>query len=336
VSPVVSVVIPVHDGEQFIREAIESVLMQTLADLELLLVDDGSTDASPAIIAEYGEADSRVVTLRTDRVGQSDARNAAIRNSRADLVALLDHDDVAYPDRLERQCNFLRAHESVALVGGALTFIDDTGRVFAEDVRYPLTDAEIRAAFPTTTPILTSAAMLRKRAFDEVGGFRRLYADSEDLDLWLRIAAHYELATLEANVVRYRIHRGQGSARRLARQSLTGLAARISARARAEGRDDPFAGIDVVDRDVLLAQGATEDEIARSVVVQGAWLGKAMSRAGDTDGAEEAFAIAVAHAAASGLAELVGHVERERMDANRMSRGPGRWLHRLRPRHRSR
>lgn len=329
-SPVVSVVMPVHDGERFLREAIESVLDQTLNDLELVVVDDGSIDASPAIIAEYVAADSRVVALRTDRVGQSGARNAAIRSARAELIALLDHDDVAYTDRLERQSRFLGTHDSVALVGGALTFIDERSRVFAESVRYPVTDREIRAAFPTTTPILNSAAMFRRAAFDEVGGFRRLYADSEDLDLWLRIADHHELANLEATVVCYRIHRGQSSAQRLERQSMTSLAARLSARARSEGRPDPFATADVVDRDTLLALGATEEEIVRSLVVQGTWLAKALHRAGDVDAAGSLFADVHARARLAGSSELVEYVGSEQSRLGAEAR-PG-WRARIRTR----
>ncbi len=136
-SPAVSVVMPVRDGERFLREAVESVLAQTLTDVELVAVDDGSTDSTRDILEEYARADGRVVVRTTAHVGQADARNAAVAVARGDLIAFLDADDVAYADRLERQCEFLARHEECALVGGALTFIDEDGCAFAEDVRYP-------------------------------------------------------------------------------------------------------------------------------------------------------------------------------------------------------
>ena len=268
-APAVSVVMPVHDGERFLREAVESVLAQTLADVELVAVDDGSTDSTRDILEEYARADSRVVVGATDHVGQADARNAAVALARADLIAFLDADDVAYADRLQRQCEFLAGHEEVALVGGAMTFINEDGCAFAEDVRYPTTDGEIRTAFDQMTPIANSAALVRRSVFVEVGGLRRAFADSEDLDLWLRIAERHRLGNLEQTVVRYRIHGAQASVQRLEQQSLTALAARLSARARSTGGADPFDGVDRVDRDLLLGLGATEHELAENLVLQG-------------------------------------------------------------------
>ena len=329
-NPAVSVVMPVHNGERFLGEAIESVLCQTLSDFELVVIDDGSTDSSGAIVSEYANTDGRVVAGRTNHVGQADARNAAVAMARAELIAFLDADDIAYPDRLERHCAFLRDHEAVALVGGALTFIDETGRVFAEDVRYPVTDAEVREAFSHTTPVLNSAATLRRSAFDEVGGYRRLFADSEDLDLWLRVAERHDIVNLRETVVRYRIHRGQASALRLEQQSNTALAARLSARARAGGLPDPCEGLERIDRDTLLALGGTDEEIARSIVVQGTWHAKALHRAGDRDTAAGLFREMLARATSSGSAELADYVESEQARLG----GEGRrgWRARIRSR----
>ena len=311
-SPAVSVVMPVHDGERFVREAVGSILAQTVSDLELIVIDDGSTDETGAILAELASHEQRLVVGRTEHIGQADARNAAVAMARAELIAFLDADDVAYPDRLERQIGFLREHEEVALLGGALTFVNGAGRVFAEDVRYPLTDEDVREAFSHTTPVLTSAAMVRRSAFEEAGGFRRLFADSEDLDLWLRISERHAIVNLPETVVRYRIHGGQASFQRLERQSLTALAARMAADARARGENDPFEGLDRVDRPMLLTLGATDEDVARTVVVQGTWLATALHRGGDLGASEALFADAFARAEASGSKELIGHVESER------------------------
>ncbi|HEU0304869.1 MAG TPA: glycosyltransferase [Gaiellaceae bacterium] len=299
-TPLVSVVMPVRDGERFLREAVESVLGQTLSDLELVVVDDGSTDATPDILAGYARADERVVVSRTAGVGQADARNAAVSLARADLVGLLDADDVAHPDRLERQRDFMDANEEVALVGGAATFVDEAGRVIAADVRYPLTDEEIRRAFDHTTPVLNSAALVRRGVFEEVGGYRSLFDDSEDLDLWLRIAGRYQLANLAETVVRYRVHTASASVQRLERQSLTALAARMSDRARRDGLPDLVERLDSVDRETLLGLGATEEQIAKTFVVNATWLAKMLHAAGDTDAAASLLRAAEAHEARLG------------------------------------
>ena len=236
----------------------------------------------------------------------------AVAIARGELIAFLDADDVADRERLERQRAYLAAHEDVALVGGALTFVDEAGQVFAEDVRYPLTDAEIRVAFSHTTPILNSAASIRRSAFDEAGGYRRLYADSEDLDLWLRVADRHRLANIEQTVVRYRIHPGQATAQRMERQSMTSLAARLSARARAEGRPDPFEGLEHVDRETLLELGATEEEIVESFVVPATWMAKTLYRAGDAEAARRLLDEAEERARTSVSAEALAEVDRAR------------------------
>ena len=164
-----SVIMAVYNGERFLREAVESVLDQSLSDLELVVVDDGSTDSTPEILAEFAAADSRVSLHRQENAGQAEARNNAVTFARAQLIALLDADDVVHPDRLERQVAYLAAHESVAAVGGAATLIDERGRAFAEGVRYPTTDDEIRAAFAHTSPLVHSAVLMRKVAFEEIG-----------------------------------------------------------------------------------------------------------------------------------------------------------------------
>src|SRR5262245_16106759 len=194
-SPAVTVAMSVYNGERFLREAVESVLDQSLDDLELVVVDDGSTDSTPQILDECGSIDSRVVVYRQVNQGRAVARNRAVGLARAPLIALLDADDVALSNRLEIQRQFLAEYESVAVVGGAVTFVDEGGRPFA-DVPYPLTDPEIRKAFAHTTPLVQSGVMLRKSAFDRTGGYRATFRVAEDVDLWLRIAEQHQLANL--------------------------------------------------------------------------------------------------------------------------------------------
>src|SRR5687768_486166 len=127
----------VYNGERFLREAVESVLGQTLVDIELVVVDDGSTDATAEILDEYAAADSRVVVETWANAGRAAARNRGFQLARGPLVAVLDADDVARPERLEVQQRFLEAHGRVGGVGGAVAFVDAEGRTFTE-WQYPL------------------------------------------------------------------------------------------------------------------------------------------------------------------------------------------------------
>ena len=124
----VSVVMPVRDGERFLVEAVESVLEQTERDLELIVVDDGSTDSTPRLLA--GVSDPRLRVLTQEPRGLAPALNVGCSEASAPVIARMDADDVALPDRLERQLAFLDAEPEVALLGGGIVLVDEQGREF--------------------------------------------------------------------------------------------------------------------------------------------------------------------------------------------------------------
>ena len=310
--PAVSVVMSARDGERYLAAAIESVLAQTLADLELVLIDDGSTDSSPQILAAYASTDERVLVHRHEHAGLATSLNRGIAYARSPLIARLDADDVAWPRRLELQVAHLAEHPDVGLVGGAVTFIDEHGHQFA-DARYPATDAEIRRAFSSTTPFVHSAVTMRREALDAAGGYRAAFPHAEDLDLWLRIGAVAELANLAEIVVSYRIHSRQSTVTGLERQSVSALGARVAWRARAQGLPDPFEQTALVDREALQAAGASAADLTIEFVRLAVWLAKTLSRSGREEVAAELFATAEARARSqSGSPALVSFVKRER------------------------
>jgi glycosyltransferase involved in cell wall biosynthesis len=300
---------PVHNGEQFLAEAVESILAQSLADFELVVVDDGSTDATGAILADYASQDSRIAVHRQANAGGPEARNRGFRLASAPFVANLDADDVALPTRLEQQHEFMTQHPDVAVVGGAVAFIDESGREFGE-WRYPLADAEIRRAFAHTTPLAHPATMIRKDAFFATAGYRRLLAVAQDVDLWLRIGERYEFANVPGVVLRYRVHPGQVTVRECEAGALGSLAARIAARARAEGRPDPLDELDELDHETLLRIGATDDEVASAVVHHVTWVAKTTGRAGYAADSERLFLEAQRRANRESP-ELAAHVHRQ-------------------------
>jgi GT2 family glycosyltransferase len=311
-SPAVSVVMAVYNGERFLHEAVESILRQTFADFELIVVDDGSTDGTARILAAIVSADPRVRVHRQSNQGPAAARNRGIDLARAPFIAFIDADDVALPARLEYQTKFLIEHQTVALVGGAVTYVDERGRGFA-DHQLPLSDAEIRKTLATANPFMHSAVMMRKGDFDRVGGYRPIFRLAEDLDLWLRISDRYELANVPEIIVRYRMHAKQGTARNLETQTLEAVAARISARARKASRLDPLDGVKHIDYETLLTIGATNTEITAALVLDMTWLARTMSQAGYADAARNLFNEAAVRAhSTSGSRALVAHVHRER------------------------
>jgi hypothetical protein len=316
-APAVSVVMPVYNGESFLRDAVDSVLTQTLAEFELIVIDDGSTDSTPEILAGYAAQDQRVLVHRQPNSGRAIALNRGFAVARAPFVARLDADDLAVTHRLEHQRQFLLEHPEVAVVGGAITFVDRAARSFAE-VRYPLADVEIRKALEHTTPLAHPAVMLRRDAFDRVGGYRVQFKVAEDIDLWLRLAVENSFANLPEPVTRYRIHPGQDTARAVQQMVLETVAARVAARARAGGLPDPLDTVEAIDRRTVIAAGATDVEITSMAVEHMTWLGKTISRAGYPQAASDLLAEASSLArSSSGSRSLVAVVLRARAHHHR-------------------
>ena len=232
--PAVSVVMPVRNGSRFLGEAVASVLAQTEGDLELVVVDDGSTDETPELLAAAARRDSRVRVVTTPPRGLTDALNEACAQARAPLLARMDADDVCLPDRLERQLRTLDARPDAALVAGGVVVVDEEGRAVDE--------APARTPFRLLerNDIVHSTVLMRRSCFEEVGGYRVDHA--EDYDLWLRLEERYELAAVAAPVLRYRLHPGQFSVGKLGRQAAAALAVRAAARRRRSGLADPLEG----------------------------------------------------------------------------------------------
>jgi hypothetical protein len=253
----------VVDGEAYLREAIESVLGQTVWDLELVAVDDGSQDGSRRVLEEFARADARVRVLTNDTyVGLRAALNQAWQAARSEYIARLDADDVALPDRLMRQVAFLDAHPAVAAVGGAVITIDADGRR-GSTVRYATTARGIRATLERRNCIAHPTVMMRRSALEAVGGYR--IDQAEDYDLWLRLAERWDLANLREPMTLYRLHPGQGSLDTLELQTRGRLAAVAAAKARRAGGRDPLEGTHALTLDLVDRLGIDRGELVAEV-----------------------------------------------------------------------
>jgi GT2 family glycosyltransferase len=301
---------PVRNGEAFLREAIDSVLDEGIPDLELVVVDDGSTDSTPAILAEYAKRDARVRVHAEQGGNLAIALNRGFELCRAPLVARLDADDVCVPGRLQAQIEFMTNHPEVVLLGGQALLINEEGDEFAI-ARYPQEDPDLRAALKTGNPFVHSAVAMSRKAFETVGGYRENLDHAEDLDLWLRLSERGELASLPRPVVKYRIHGHQLSLRRQEDQAIHAEAVRASARARAEGRPDPLEGATEIDEDFLVAAGVDRAEVTRAVVDGATWMARTTARAGYPEAASQLFDVAYARARSeSGSPALTAQVHR--------------------------
>lgn len=198
----VSVVMAVRDGERWLREAVDSALGQTLADLEIIVVDDGSTDRTAAILAAY--RDPRLSVLRQPPAGLTRSLNRGLRLATAPLVARLDADDVALPERLARQAAFVDAHPEVGLVGTGCREIGAAGEPLGS-YRPPEDDAGIRRALIRRNPFVHSSVMVRRSLLEQAGGYDEGLAVAQDYDLWLRLAPLTRMANLPEPLVLRRL-----------------------------------------------------------------------------------------------------------------------------------
>ena len=200
--PRVSVFMPVYNAATYLPEAVESVLHQTLSSLELIVVDDGSRDDSLSILETYATADSRMhVIANRENKGNAHAHNEGWRRAKSNYVACMHADDIALPDRLERQVQFLDQHPGVAAVGGEAVVIDDTGRRH-DLMRVPRPALRYARSSRGTIVLFTDG-------HDEEGGARRrrwIPRRPGQGTIWLRLSEHYELANLPRPLILHRWH----------------------------------------------------------------------------------------------------------------------------------
>ena len=256
-APLVSVAMVTRNVERFLPEAIESILKQTWKDLDLMIVDFGSTDRSKLIISEYQSKDPRVKFHEVPSCTLSEARNASCFLSTGRYIAIMDADDVAVPDRLARQVEFLERHPAVGVLGGATEWIDENGKALCNHF-YPTGASEIRDALLSGSPFCNPTVVIRRDIFAAAGGFRKPFVSAEDYDLWLRVAERCEMANLPNVVLRYRIHPHQESQRNVMQMTMGALAARAAADARNSGKPDPLDSVEEITPATISGLGVEE------------------------------------------------------------------------------
>lgn len=202
----VDVVMPAFNAAATVREAVESLLAQTMRDLRVVVVDDGSTDDTPAILADIATTDPRVHVIRKGNDGIVEARNDALRACEAEYIACLDADDTAFPDRLERQLAYMEQHRDCVALGGEVDHIDEHGSPIEGLVQQGDPSRADAAKAPALEPYILHSTMMARRAdIVAVGGYRHV-PNSEDSDLFWRLQERGALANLPEKYGAYRVH----------------------------------------------------------------------------------------------------------------------------------
>ncbi|GAA4456201.1 hypothetical protein GCM10023189_25040 [Nibrella saemangeumensis] len=207
--PLVSVIMPVYNGERYLAQSIESVLSQSYTNLELIIVNNGSTDGTANILDQFLKRDNRVrVIFHPEPLGHAGeaASNLASRQAKGKYIAKLDADDIALPQRLEKQVSFLEANPSIFLVGSYLELIDSNGKKLG--IRsYPLSNKAIYQEFYLRLPLANPAIMYRNGVIS--GDFyilrHKLFTD-DYYSLFVHIHNGLTFANLDEPLTKYRIH----------------------------------------------------------------------------------------------------------------------------------
>ncbi len=220
-APLVSVVIIVYNGEAYVGTAIESVLAQSFADFELIVVDDGSTDGTRAVVARYEALDPRVRVVHRTNGGLSAARNSGITASQGTWLAFLDCDDWWTPEKLERQVSALRAAPDLRWIYSAARIVDETGAPVSEVPAVHQGDVFDAMIFGNVVAGSASSVMIHRQAMQSAGYFDESCRFAEDWECWVRLAAHYPIGAVP-NVDVFLLHRrGSHSKRVLALRDAT-------------------------------------------------------------------------------------------------------------------
>ena len=281
----IDVLMPAYNAAATIRASVESLQRQTFRAIRILVVDDGSTDATPAILRDLADGDRRIEVLRQPNGGIVTALNAGLARCTAPLIARLDADDIAVPERLALQRDFLDAHAAVVAVSGAVRHVDGKGRPTGTVSRLPDPSRADPLWAPAIEPYLIHPfLMARREALEAAGGYRQV-RHAEDSDLYWRLAERGRLHNMPQVLGDYRLHAGSissaslGNGRVMAVQSQ--LAA-LSAQRRRDGVPDldfsaaatmaRLRGVTLGELVALAARDLTTEEAARLEIMVAAKL----------------------------------------------------------------
>jgi glycosyltransferase involved in cell wall biosynthesis len=193
---------PAYNAARYLPEAVGSILSQTFEDFELLVVNDGSTDGTPGILASYD--DSRMKVIHQENQGVIGALNTGLHHAKGKYIARMDSDDIAFADRFGEQVNFLDNRPDVAVVGTFAYRIDENGKVGSE-FRLPVSPPELKRYLSHRSPLIHPSVMFRSEILEKVNGYPNV-PHVEDYAFWIEVSRHFDMANLPRFLLYYRTH----------------------------------------------------------------------------------------------------------------------------------
>ena len=205
-SPLISVIMPVYNSELYLAEAIESILNQSFRDFEFIILDDGSSDRSLEISKAYAAKDKRVILLPYAHQGLTPLLNLGLKKAKGKYIARMDSDDIAAPDRFQKQIDFLETHPKYVAVGSNTILIDIDGDPIGNILLPENHNAIDLAQINGKGMIVHPTVMIRKLALEKINNYHPEFESGEDFDLFLRLAEVGKLANLPQKLLQYRLH----------------------------------------------------------------------------------------------------------------------------------
>lgn len=222
----ISVLMPVYNGEKYLKQTIESVLGQSYSDFEFIIVDDGSTDSSVQIVRGFG--DSRIRLIQANHGGIVGALNRGMEEAAGEYLARIDADDVCLPHRLETQLKYMESNDDVVVCGTWASTIDENGNVTGALEYPPVEDQEIRNYMILHNPFIHPSVMFRRKAVVEAGAYKN-FKHTEDYELWTRALCRGKGHNIPERLIQYRIHSSQVTRTSNLKMKLVGIIVRILA-----------------------------------------------------------------------------------------------------------
>lgn len=204
--PLVSVIMPVYNGEKYISESIESILHQTYKNFEFIIIDDGSTDSTSVLLSDYQKKDPRIKVKRFEKnQGLTICLNIGIKLARGEYIARMDADDISLPSRFEKQVEFLEKHPHVAVLGTSFSLIDQNGSTLR---KYFFSNNHniLKWNLLFFNPICHPSVVFRASTIREIGGYSSDLMRAQDYDLWWRVCRIAELSNLQEQYLIMRQH----------------------------------------------------------------------------------------------------------------------------------
>lgn len=227
--PVISVLMPAYNAEKHIALAIESILSQTFADFEFIIIDDASLDRTPLIIEEYAKKDQRIVFLKNSQnLKISGTLNIGLQTAKGEFICRMDADDWSYPERLGTQLDFMKEHPEVVISGANIEVCDQNLDIL--NIRtYPKTDPQIRNKILKLNPFAHPVTFYKTEIAKKVGGYDANFNLAEDYDLYFRMGKYGQFANISKVLLKLRTHSQSLSAQQMADQARINYRVRLKA-----------------------------------------------------------------------------------------------------------